>query len=126
MQISHSETEKFREDTLKDLETQPMGMGGVVIKHAANEKYLGDWVNELGCKESINDIIKERMRKLTSKVNDIILLAILHWDSGMEMMKWRIAKRKLQFLKKIMAKEDSNLCKRSLLNEYYSRYFIVN
>ena len=33
------------------------------------------------------------------------------------MMKWRIAKRKLQFLKKIMAKEDSNLYKRSLLNE---------
>ena len=29
---------KFREDTLKELETQPMGMGGVVIKHAANEK----------------------------------------------------------------------------------------
>ena len=43
--------------------------------------------------------------------------ALLHWDSGMEMMKWRIAKRKLLFLKKIMAKEDSNLCKRSLLNE---------
>ena len=66
---------KFREDTLKDLETQPMGMGGVVIKHAANEKYLGDWVNELGCKESIDDTIKERMRKQTGKVNDIILLA---------------------------------------------------
>ena len=66
---------KFREDTLKDLETHPMGMRGVVIKHAANEKYLGDWVNELGCKESIDDTIKERMRKLTSKANDIILLA---------------------------------------------------
>ena len=154
----------------------------MVIKHAANEKYLGDWVNELGCKESIDDTIKERMRKLTSRVNEIILLAdtpmmgadgssraaiklfeaqvipailfnceswigitetqindlqgfqdkfvrklmhlptstpkaILHWDSGMEMMKWRIARRKLLFLKKVMAKEDSNPCKRSLMNE---------
>ena len=53
---------------MKDLETQSMGMGGVVIKHAANKKYLGDWVNELGCKESIDDTIKERMRKQTSKV----------------------------------------------------------
>ena len=43
--------------------------------------------------------------------------AILHWDSGMEMMKWRIAKRKLLFLKKMMTKENSNLCKRSILNE---------
>ena len=173
---------KFRQDTLKELETQPMCMGGVVIKHAANEKYLGDWVNELGCKESIDDTIKERIRKQTSKVNDSILLAdapmmgadgssrtaiklfeaqvlpallfnceswigitdtqikdlqgfqdkfirklmhlpistpkaILHWDSGMEMMKWRIAKRKLIFLKKVMAKENSNLCKRSIMNE---------
>ena len=47
----------------------------MAIKHAANEKYLGDWVNELGCKESIDDTIKERMRKMTSKTNDIILLA---------------------------------------------------
>jgi len=173
---------RFREETLRDLENQPLGMGGVAIKHAANEKYLGDWVNELGCKESIDDTIKERMRKLTSKTNDIILLAdapmmgadgssmagirlfeatvipallfnceswigitelqinelqgfqdkfirklmhlptstpkaILHWDSGMEMMKWRIAKRKLLFLKKMMTKENSNLCKRSILNE---------
>ena len=33
---------KFREDTMKVLETQPMGMGGVVIKHSANKKYLGE------------------------------------------------------------------------------------
>ena len=38
-------------------------------------------------------------------------------NSMHEMMKWRIAKRKLLFLKKVMAKEDSNLCKRSLMNE---------
>jgi hypothetical protein len=157
-------------------------MGGLVIKHAGSEKYLGDWVNELGCKQSIDDTIKERMRKLTSKTNDIIMLAeapmmgadgtslaaiklfeatvvpallfnseswigiteaqindlqgfqdnflrklmhlpistpkaILHWDGGMELMKWRIAKQKLLFLRKLMEKEDSNICKRAVMNE---------
>ena len=28
---------KFREETLKELETQPMSMGGLVIKHAVSE-----------------------------------------------------------------------------------------
>ena len=148
-------------------------MGGIKINHAGTEKYLGDWVNELGCKQSIDDTIKDRMRKLTSKVNEIILLAdapmigadgssltaiklfeaqvipallfnseswigitegqindlqgfqdkfvrklmhlpistpkaILHWDCGMEMMKWRIARQKLLFLRKLMFKENSN------------------
>ena len=67
-------TKKFREETLKELEKEPMKMGGVVIDHAVSEKYLGDWVNELGCRQSIADAIKERMRKLTSKGNDIIML----------------------------------------------------
>ena len=43
--------------------------------------------------------------------------AILHWDCGMEMMKWRIARQKLLFLRKIRNKENSNLCKRAILNE---------
>ena len=37
--------------------------------------YLGDWVNELGCRQSITNTIKERRRKLTSKGNNIIMLA---------------------------------------------------
>ena len=129
------------------------------------EKYLGDYVSELGCKQSIDDPIKYRMKKLTSKVNDIIIItdaplgadgssttaiklfeaqvmtgllfnceswigitetqiaelqsfqdnflkkllhlpastpkAIVHWDGGMEMVKWRIAKIKLIFVRKI-------------------------
>ena len=50
-------------------------MGGVIIKHIEAEKYLGDWVNEIGCKESIDDTIKERMRKQISKGNEIIQIA---------------------------------------------------
>ena len=60
---------------MKDLKNDPMKMGGLTIEHAVNEKYLGDNVSELGCKQSIDDTIKYRMRKLTSKVNDIIMLA---------------------------------------------------
>ena len=35
----------------------------------------------------------------------------------MELMKWRIAKQKLLFLRKLMEKEDSNICKRAVMNE---------
>ena len=40
-----------------------------------NEKYLGDFQSELGCKQSIDDTIKYRIQKLTSKANDILLIA---------------------------------------------------
>ena len=48
---------KFRERTLSDLERDPLNMGGLTINHAekGKEKYLGDWINELGCKQSIED-----------------------------------------------------------------------
>ena len=159
-----------------------MTMGGVVIEHASKEKYLGDIISELGCKQSIDETIKERMRKLTSKGDEAIQIAdapmmgcdgnsltaiklfeaqvipallfnceswigitdcqvdelqsfqnkfirkllhlpistpkaILHWDAGMEMMKWRIAKRKMLFLRKLMLKDDSSICKRAIINE---------
>ena len=37
---------------------------------------------------------------------------LLLWDCGMQMMKWRIAKRKLLFLRKMMFKEN-----RAIVNE---------
>ena len=160
-----------------------MVMGGVKLKHAEIEKYLGDWVHELGCKESISATIKERMQKQIGKCDDIIQIAevpfmsalgnvtigirlyesqvipallfnseswiglnnthltdlqnfqdkflrklmrlppttpkaILHWDGIMETMKWRIAARKLQFIRKTMEREDDVMCKQALTNEY--------
>ena len=44
--------------------------------------------------------------------------AILHWDGKMELMKWRIAARKLQFLRKTMQREYEVLCKQALKNEF--------
>ena len=35
-----------------------MRMGGQKINHAVNEKYLGDFVSELGCKQNTDDTIR--------------------------------------------------------------------
>ena len=43
--------------------------------------------------------------------------AILHWDCGMEMVKWRIAKIKLMFVRKMRQADCDNICKRALINE---------
>ena len=43
--------------------------------------------------------------------------AIPHWDGGMELMKWRIAKSKLMVMRKMRLKENDNICKRALMNE---------
>ena len=40
--------------------------------------------------------------------------AILHWDSGMKLMKWRIAEKKLLFYRKIMLKEERNITRKAL------------
>ena len=66
---------KFRKKTLKELDETPMTMGKGLIEHSQCEKYLGDFIHERGCKESISVTIKERMRKLRSKCNDIIQIA---------------------------------------------------
>ena len=68
-------SKKQRKQALAKLESEPMKLGGLRIDHAVNEKYLGDYVNELWCKQSLDDTIRYRMQKLTSKVNDIILIA---------------------------------------------------
>ncbi len=43
--------------------------------------------------------------------------AILHWDTDMKLMKWRIAERKLKFASKIMKRENSNITKRVMMCE---------
>ena len=43
--------------------------------------------------------------------------AIINWDIGMMPMKWRIAGKKLQFVRKIMMKEDDNITKKALHQE---------
>ena len=66
--------EKFRKNTLKTLEKDPLQMGGVKIEHSEQEQYLGDWIHEKGCKESITVTIKARIRKLISRTEEILQL----------------------------------------------------
>ena len=43
--------------------------------------------------------------------------SLIRMDSGMLMMKWRIAERKLQFTNKLRTKDDNNIVKRFLNDE---------
>ena len=51
--------DEFRKNTLEDLDKNPLKMGGVKIEHSEQEKYLGDWIHEKGCKESINPQLRQ-------------------------------------------------------------------
>ena len=182
MQIHDPRVKETEETSSERTGKQPHDDGGRKIDHAVNKKYRVDFVSELGCKQSIDDSIKYRIQKLTSKVNDILLIAdapqlgaegtstaaiklfeaqvmsgllfnceswigiteapidklqsfqdnflkkllhlpvstpqaILHWDCGMEMIKWRIAKSKLMFVRKMRQADCDNICKRAILNE---------
>ena len=49
-------------------------MIGVKIEDNEQGKYLGDWIYEKGCKESISVTIKTGISKLISKTEEIIQL----------------------------------------------------
>ena len=173
---------RFRKRIKKKLQNNPMKMGGEEIGHSTKEKYLGDIINEKGCKESIQDTINERKRKLISRSEEIIQLsnttqmaglghsrtafnlfeaqiipsllnnaeswigitekqikelqdfqdiftrkvlhlapsttkALINWDVNLMPMKWRIASKKLQFMRKMNLKEDTNITKKALIQE---------
>ena len=45
--------------------------------------------------------------------------AIIHWDSGRKLMKWRIAEKKLLFVRKLMMKDVTNIARKAILNETF-------
>jgi len=173
---------KARAEMENILKQDPIKMGNVIIEQAMMEKYLGDLIHQLGCARSIQETIKDRIRKLKTTCDEIIktsespwmgslrnsetpfklfearvipsLLnnseswidiqnghikdlqdfqdefirrvlhlpgqttkAIINWDIGMMPMKWRIAGKKLQYMRKIQLKEDDNITKRALQQE---------
>ena len=66
---------KFRKETLEEINENPMKMGEAVIEHSEKEKYLGDFIHENGCRESIAATIKARMNGLMKKCDDIIAVS---------------------------------------------------
>ena len=59
---------KIIEETTKD----PVKMGSITINHSEKEKYLGDWIHEKGCIESVSETIKTRINGLIGVCQEII------------------------------------------------------
>ena len=173
---------KAKDRMKKELKKWPMKMGEEILANSILEKYLGDIIHEKGCEESITATIKERMRKLIPKCEEIIQIAntpiigglrnsniafklfeslvvqpllnncaswigitekhvnelqkfqnkfvrrvlhlphsvtqaILDYDIGMWPMGWRIKERKLNFVRQILLKDDTNIAKQTLQQE---------
>ena len=51
------------------------------------------------------------------RLADTTTKALINWDTGMKPMRWRIAEKKLQFLRKLMEKEYSCLAKQVIYQE---------
>ena len=66
---------KYRKKVLKNIEKDPMIMGGQQIQHSSVEKYLGDLIHEKGCEQSIKETVNKRIQGLTSKADEIIQIA---------------------------------------------------
>ena len=173
---------KAKDRMKKELKKWPMKMGEEILANSILEKYLGDIIHEKGCEESITATIKERMRKLIPKCEEIIQIAntpiigglrnsniafklfeslvvqpllnncaswigitekhvnelqkfqnkfvrrvlhlphsvtqaILDYDIGMWPMGWRIKERKLNFVRQILLKDNTNIAKQTLQQE---------
>ena len=67
-------SKKHREDALKELEKRPNEDRRLNYGICSQRKMPWDYVSELGCRQSIDNTVRYRMRKLTSKINDIIML----------------------------------------------------
>ena len=63
--------------------------------------------------QEFQDIFTRKVLRLAPSTTK----AIINWDIKMCPMKWRIATKKLQFLRKIMLKENSNIAKGAVMEE---------
>ena len=60
---------------------------------------------------------QDKFIRLAFRLADTTTKALLNWDIGMKPMKWRIAEKKLQFLRKIMEKEYKCIAKQVIYQE---------
>ena len=68
-------SKKFRADTLREMEANPIMMGGEVLEHSSKEQYLGDIIDERGCADSITETIKKRIPALYHRCEEIAKIA---------------------------------------------------
>ena len=77
------------------------------------ESWIGITDTQIGELQGFEDNFLKKLLHLPVSIPK----AILHWDGGMEMVKWRIAKIKLMFMRKMRLCRNYNICKRALINE---------
>ena len=65
---------------------------------------------------TLQDFQNDFIRRVL-KVPDSTPKALLQWDVGLMPMKWRIGKSKLNFVSKVMKKDRSNLCRKTIISE---------
>ena len=54
----------YRKKTLEETTKDRVKMRSVTIHHSEKEKYLGDWIHEKGCIESVSETIKTQINGL--------------------------------------------------------------
>ena len=79
------------------------------------ESWIGISDNQVAELQAFQDKFLRKLFRLPISTTK----AILHWDTGLKPMKWKIAERKVLFLTKIMAKNHANRAKKVLLEEWY-------
>ena len=77
------------------------------------ESWIGITDTQIAELQSFQDKFLKKLLHLPMST----LKAILHWDGGMEMVKWRIAKIKLMCMRKMRLTKNDNICIRTLMNE---------
>ena len=74
---------KARKEIEELIKKYPIKMGNATIEQALLEKYLEDLIHQLGCARSIQETINERIRKITSTMEEIIKISESPWMGGL-------------------------------------------
>ena len=77
------------------------------------ESWIGITNKQIKELQEFQDIFTRKVLHLAPSTTK----ALINWDVGMMPMKWRIASKKLQFLRKISLKDNKNIAKSILLQE---------
>ena len=80
-----------------------------------NESWIGITDSHISDLQNFQDKFVRKLFRLPPSTPK----AIIHWDSGLKLMKWRIAEKKLLFFRKIMMRDESNITRRALMNETF-------
>ena len=70
-----------------------------------SESWIGLTEAQINDLQGFQDKFTRKLMRLPISTPKVLL----HWDAGMELIKWRVAKKKLLFMRKLMLKKDSTI-----------------